>query len=102
MANVQNLKQSINYQENSIVSKEIVGKKTGTVTLFAFDKGQRLSEHTTPFDALVICIEGLAEVTIAGVKLEVKEGDMLLIPANSPHALKTLAPFKMLLVMIKL
>ena len=101
MNNTQNIKQSIQFQDNSVVSKEVVGKVAGTVTIFAFDKGQGLSEHTAPYDALVIGVEGLAEVTVSGVKNEVSEGDMLFMPANSPHALKALKPFKMMLVMIK-
>lgn len=101
MSNTQNIKQSIQFQEGSVVSKEIVGKAAGTVTIFAFDKGQGLSEHTAPYDALVIGVEGWAEITVSGVKNKVGEGDMLLMPANSPHALKALEPFKMMLVMIK-
>lgn len=101
MNSTQSIKQSIKFQEGSVVSKEIVGKKAETVTVFAFDKGQGLSEHTAPYDALVIGVEGLAEMTVSGVKNKVGEGDMLLMPANSPHSLKTLEPFKMMLVMIK-
>ncbi len=101
MNNAQNIKQSIKFQEGSVVSKEIVGKMAGTVTIFAFGKGQGLSEHTAPYDALAIGVEGLAEITVSGVKNKVGEGDMLLMPANSPHALKALEPFKMMLVMIK-
>jgi len=101
MNNTQNIKQSIQFQDNSVVSKEVVGKVAGTVTIFAFDKGQGLSEHTAPYDALAIGVEGLAEITVSGVKNEVSEGDMLFMPANSPHALKALKPFKMMLVMIK-
>ena len=96
-----NINQTINYQEGAVVSKEIVKKPTGTVTLFAFDMGQGLSEHTTPFDALVIITDGIAEITVSGVKNEVKAGEMLLMPANSPHALKAIQPFKMILTMIK-
>lgn len=101
MNNAQNIKQSIKFQEGSVVSKEIVGKTAGTVTIFAFGKGQGLSEHTAPYDALAIGVEGLAEITVSGVKNKVGEGDMLLMPANSPHALKAIEPFKMMLVMIK-
>ncbi|MEK7611408.1 MAG: cupin domain-containing protein, partial [Patescibacteria group bacterium] len=78
-----------------------VNKSTGTVTLFAFAQNQGLSEHTTPYDALVMVTDGTAEITVAGVKHEVKSGEMLLMPAGSPHALKALQPFKMLLIMIK-
>jgi quercetin dioxygenase-like cupin family protein len=95
------LKESINYQDGSIVSREIIGKSTGTVTLFAFDKGQGLSEHTAPFDALVHIVDGEAEVTIAGQVYRLEQGQMVILPANQTHALKALSKFKMLLVMIK-
>lgn len=97
----QNINKKIQYQEGSVVSKEIVNKPTGTITLFAFDKGQGLSEHKTPYDALVIMIDGVAEITVSGVTHEVKTGEMLLMPANAPHALKATTSFKMLLTMIK-
>lgn len=84
-----------------MVSREIVNKPAGTVTLFAFDKGQGLSEHTTPFDALVIVTAGAAQITVLGVKHEVKTGEMILMPANAPHALIAIEPFKMILTMIK-
>lgn len=92
---------AIQYQDGSVVSKEIIAKPTGTVTLFAFAQGQGLSEHTTPFDALVQVIDGTAEITLGGEKLEVKTGELLLMPAQTPHALKAIQPFKMLLTMIK-
>lgn len=95
------LKELLAYQAGSIVSREIIGKTAGTVTLFSFDKGQGLSEHTAPFDALVCIIDGEAEVSISGKPLRVKEGDMVIMPAQKPHALKALSPFKMLLVMIR-
>lgn len=85
----------------SVVSKEIINKPTGTVTLFAFDKGQGFSEHTAPYDALVIITEGEAEIIVSGVKHLVKAGEMLLMPANATHALKAVEPFKMMLTMIK-
>ncbi len=91
----------IKYQQGSVVSRTIIDKKTGTITLFAFDEGQGLSEHTTPFDALVIILDGNAEITIAGKPHEVSEGEMLIMPANKPHALKATGKFKMLLVMIR-
>ena len=91
----------INYQQGSVVSRTIIDKKTGTITLFAFDEGQGLSEHTTPFDALVIILDGNAEVTIAGKPHDVNEGEMLIMPANKPHALKAIKKFKMLLIMIR-
>ncbi len=91
----------INYQEGSVVSREIISKKTGTVTLFAFDEGQGLSEHTAPFDALVYCLDGDVEVTISGSPIQLKPGEMVIMPANQPHALKALDKFKMLLIMIR-
>ena len=92
---------SINYQEDAVVSRELIRKATGTVTLFAFDKNQGLSEHTAPYDAFVMITDGQAEITVSGVKHELQAGEMLLMPANSPHALKALEPFKMVLTMIK-
>lgn len=97
----QNINQSINYQEGSVVSKEIVNKPTGTITIFAFDKDQGLSEHTAPYDALVMITDGVAEITVSGVKNEAKTGDMLLMPAEAPHSIKATRQFKMILIMIK-
>jgi quercetin dioxygenase-like cupin family protein len=97
----QSINGSITYQEDSVVSRELIHKATGSVTLFAFDKNQGLSEHTTPYDALVMITDGHAEITVSGVKHEIKAGDMLLMPARSPHALKAVEPFKMVLIMIK-
>ena len=91
----------VQYQAGSVVSRTIIDKKAGTVTLFAFDKGQGLSEHTTPFDAMVLIIDGEAEITLSGKPLTVKTGEMLIMPANKPHALKAVNNFKMALVMIK-
>ena len=91
----------INYQEGSVVSREIISKKTGTVSLFAFDEGQGLSEHTAPFDALVYCLDGDVEVTIAGNPIQLKQGEMVIMPAHQPHALKAQKKFKMLLIMIR-
>jgi quercetin dioxygenase-like cupin family protein len=96
-----NLESLINYQKDSVVSKTIIGKKTGTVTLFAFDKGQSLSEHTAPFDAIVYSVDGEAQITIADKLVEVKKGDMIILPANIPHSLNAVSQYKMLLVMIK-
>ena len=98
---VQNLKEMVNYQDGSVVSREIIRKSTGTVTLFAFDIGQGLSEHTAPFDALVYIVDGDAEVTISGKAHNLKDGEMLILPANQPHALRAQHKFKMLLVMIR-
>ena len=91
----------VNYQEGSIVSREIVKKPTGNLTVFAFDEGQGMSEHTSPFDALVQVLEGEAEISIAGVTHAVHRGEMILMPANQPHALKAQKRFKMMLTMIR-
>ena len=91
----------IGYQEGSIVSREIMKKPNGTVTIFAFDKGQGLSEHKTPFDALVQIIDGKAEIKISGQKYNLKQGEIIIMPANEPHELKAVERFKMILVMIK-
>lgn len=101
MTKPQSINESVNYQEGSVVSKELVNRPTGTVTLFAFDKDQGLSEHTAPYDALVIVTDGRAKITVSGVENDLKNGDFLLMPANSPHAIKAITPFKMILVMIK-
>ncbi len=91
----------VDYQAGSIVSRTIIDKPTGTLTLFSFDKGQGLSEHTAPFDAMVYVFDGEAEVIIAGKPLLVKKGEMVIMPANQPHALRAVSRFKMMLVMIK-
>ena len=92
----------VEYQEGSVVSKEIIKKETGTVTVFAFDKNEGLSEHTAPFDAMVQVIDGEAEITISGNKNIVKKGEMIIMPANEPHALQAVnMPYKMILTMIK-
>ncbi|MCJ7605002.1 MAG: cupin domain-containing protein, partial [Dehalococcoidales bacterium] len=98
MVNVAGL---IDYQEGSIVSRTIIDKPAGTLTAFAFDKGQALSEHTAPFDALVHVLDGEVEVTISGTPHTVKAGEMIIMPANEPHGLKAVSRFKMMLVMIK-
>lgn len=95
------LSELIDYQEGSVVSREIIAKKTGTVTLFAFDLGQGLSEHTTPFDATVFCLEGEVVVTISGKPILVKKDEMVIMPADQPHSLKANSKFKMLLIMIR-
>jgi len=89
------------YQEGSIVSRAIIDKKTGTVTFFAFAEGQGLSEHTAPFDALVYLLEGEAEIVISGKPIRLKNGEMAIMPANQPHALKATENFKMILTMIR-
>jgi len=91
----------VDYQDGSVVSKEVIRKEKGTVTLFAFDKGQGLSEHTAPFDALVYIFDGKAEINIAGKQYSLKAGQTIIMPANKPHSLKAIDRFKMLLVMIK-
>lgn len=96
-----NLENLISYQQDSVVSKTIIGKKTGTVTLFAFDKGQGLSEHTAPFEALVYLVDGEADITIADKPHHISKGEMIVLPAQIPHALQAVSPFKMLLIMIK-
>lgn len=95
------LTELVGYQQGSVVSRELLSKKTGTVTLFSFDRGQGLSEHTAPFDALVYCLEGQAEVTISGRPVRLEQSEMVIMPAGEPHALKALEKFKMLLVMIR-
>ncbi len=101
MAQVLRLTDLVDYQQGSVVSRTIIDKKTGTLTLFAFDEGQGLSEHTAPFDTLVYLIDGEAQITISGKAYHLTEGEMVIMPANEPHALKAVKKFKMLLVMIK-
>jgi len=101
VSKVKRLTDLADYQTGSIVSRTIVDKKTGTVTFFAFDKGQGLSEHTAPFDAMVYIIDGEAEITISGKPFYLKQGEMIIMPANEPHALKAVKKFKMMLTMIR-
>lgn len=96
-----NFKTSIEYQDNAVVSKEILKTSTGSVTLFAFDQGQGLSEHSTPFEALVQVIDGEAEITVSGKLNRVSEGEIIIMPANHTHSLKAEKRFKMLLTMLK-
>ncbi len=96
-----NLLDAVSYQDNAIVSREIASKDAGTVTVFAFAKGQGLSEHTAPFDALVYVVDGEVEIHISGKPHFLKDGEMIIMPANKPHALKALEKFKMLLIMIR-
>ena len=98
---VRDLAGLIEYQEGAVVSRRILKNEGGDVTLFAFDAGQGLSEHTTPFDALVIVLDGGVEISIAGSPSAVHSGEMIIMPAGKPHALRALARFKMLLVMLK-
>jgi len=95
------LEQLIDYSANSIVSREIVKTKTGTLTLFAFDAGQGLSEHSAPFDAVVQVLDGEAEIIIGGKSIITNSGETILMPANVPHAVSAHQKFKMLLIMIR-
>ncbi len=91
----------VDYQKGTVVSKTVINKKIGTATLFAFDAGEGLSEHTAPFDALVYVFDGEAEIIIAGTSFQVKKGEMIIMPADKPHELKAVKRFKMMLVMIR-
>ena len=101
VAQVMRLKESVPYQTGAVVSRTLVGVHGGTVTAFAFDEGQGLSEHTAPFDAMVLVVEGEVDIKISGVAFRLKEGDTIIMPANKPHALKAVTKFKMLLTMIR-
>jgi quercetin dioxygenase-like cupin family protein len=96
-----NLVELIEYQQNAVVSRTLAGAEAGTVTLFAFDAGQGLSEHTAPYDALVYAVEGSFDITVADSKHAVREGQVLRLPADVPHSVRAERPFKMLLVMIR-
>lgn len=91
----------VEYQKDSIVSREVLKKNTGTVTLFAFDEGQGLSEHTAPFDALVFIMDGTALITLSGTEHKLTAGQFIIMPAGEPHSLKAPSRFKMMLVMIR-
>ncbi len=91
----------VDYQQGSVVSKTLINKKAGTITMFAFDEGEGLSEHTAPFDAFVNVLDGEVEITISGNPSRLKQGQMIIMPANEPHALQAVTRFKMMLVMIK-
>ena len=95
------LAELVSYQPGSVVSRTLVKRATGTVTLFAFDEGEGLSEHTAAFDAVAHILEGEAEITVSGKPLQTTAGDAVLMPANQPHSLKALKRFKMLLTMIR-
>ena len=101
VSEVVRLNELIDYHEGSVVSRTLLDKETGTITLFAFDVGQGLSEHTAPFDALVYLLDGEAEIVISSKSFHLGMGEMVLMPANKPHALKAIKRFKMLLTMIK-
>ena len=100
-ATVFNAVSEVDYSSNGIISKRILDKKTGNITLFSFDKGQRLSEHTAPFDAVVQVIEGQAEILIAGKPNKLQAGETIIMPAGIPHAVNGIEKFKMILIMIK-
>lgn len=100
-AEVKQLVNLLQYQDGSIVSRVLLKNKGGTVTLFAFDAGEGLSEHTAPFDALVVVTDGEAEVEISGESFRVRQGETIILPANRPHAVKAASKFKMLLIMIR-
>lgn len=96
-----NLNEMVSYQNGSVVSRQITKSDAGNVTLFAFDAGQELSEHTAPFDALVQILEGQAEIIISAKSYQLGSGQAIIMPANDPHALRAASPFKMLLTMIR-
>jgi quercetin dioxygenase-like cupin family protein len=98
---VMRLADLVEYRQSSVVSRGVITKEAGTVTLFAFDQDQGLSEHTAPFDALAWVLDGQAEITIAGKRLRLEAGEMVIMPAGKPHAVRAITPFKMVLVMIK-
>ena len=101
IAQASNLSDLIDYQDGSVVSRTLINKAAGTVTLFAFDANQGLSEHTAPYDAMVYVLDGEVEIRIAGKSITLKQGEMTIMPANQPHALTAKTKFKMLLIMIK-
>jgi quercetin dioxygenase-like cupin family protein len=100
-AQVMRLADMVGYQDGSVVSRTLINQPAGTITLFAFDQGQELSEHTTPYAAMVNVLDGEATVTIAGQAYDLNEGDMIIMPANQPHAVKAIERFKMMLTMIR-
>jgi len=89
------------YQDGAVVSRTLIDKKVGTVTMFSFDEGEGLSEHTAPYDAMAMILDGEVEITISGKPQVLKSGEMIIMPANEPHALRALKPFKMMLIMIR-
>lgn len=91
----------VQYQDGSVVSRVLLKRESGSATLFAFDQSQALSEHTTPYDALVVILDGEVEITISGRAHRVKQGEMLVMPANQPHALRAITRFKMILTMLR-
>jgi quercetin dioxygenase-like cupin family protein len=101
VAKTSNLEGLIEYQEGSVVSRTIMDKETGTITLFTFDENQGLSKHTAPYDAMVYVLQGEVDIAISGKTARLKQGEMTIMPANEPHALTAITKFKMLLTMIK-
>jgi quercetin dioxygenase-like cupin family protein len=101
LAQVMKLADMVDYQDSSVVSRTLIDKKTGTITLFSFAEGQGLSEHTAPFDAMVYLLDGNAEITISGKSFHLMTGEMIIMPAGKPHALKAIKQFKMMLVMVR-
>lgn len=101
METILTLKEDIEYSSGATVSKILTKNSNGSTTLFSFDKGQNLSEHTAPFDASVLILEGTCEISIAGESHLLSEGQLIIMPANVPHALEAVSPFKMLLIMIR-
>jgi quercetin dioxygenase-like cupin family protein len=95
------LKDLVAYQEGTIASRMIINKQAGNITIFAFDEGEGLSEHTAPFDAVLTVLEGKAEITIGGTPFRLEEGETIIMPANIPHAVSAIARFKMMLTMIR-
>ena len=101
VAEVMKLKDSVSYQTGAVVSRALLDTAKGSVTAFAFDEGQGLSEHTAPYDALIIVLEGQADIEISGKGYHLNEGELIIMPANRPHAVKAVTKFKMILIMIK-
>jgi len=101
LSEIKKMVELVDYQEGVVASRTVIGKEVGTVTVFAFDKEQGLSEHMAPFDALVFVVEGEARIKISGKEYNLKGGEMIIMPAGEPHSLKAIEKFKMLLVMIK-
>ena len=91
----------IQYQQGAVVSRTLIDKKEGTITIFSLDGNQRISEHTTPYDAMIQILDGKASIVISGVEYILVKGEMIIMPANEPHALKAISPFKMMLTMIR-
>jgi len=101
MQEIMKTEKLVEYQKGAVVSRTLINRPTGTVTLFSFDKGEGLSEHTTPYDALVQVLDGRADIIIGGEPHALGKGEMIIMPANIPHALRAVDRFKMMLVMVK-